>query len=135
MTKTAHGYDLADLADIPGTTIFTAESARRAYHLHRFCMSLMKAENRDSFRTDEAGYLALFAMMPEQREAVLARDYNRLIALGGNIYFLIKIANTDGISVAQAVSTMTDMTMEAYSAMMIAGGRSPDGNRSIKGVQ
>jgi protocatechuate 4,5-dioxygenase, alpha chain len=135
MTQTAHGYDLADLADIPGTTVFTAESARRAYHLHRFCMSLMKADNRDAFRTGEAAYLAGFAMTPEQREAVLARDYNGLIAQGGNIYFLIKIANTDGISVAQAVSTMTDMSMEDYSAMMIAGGRSPDGNRSIKGAR
>lgn len=92
-------YDLADLHDIPGTTIFTADSARRAYHLHRFCMSLMKEENRQRFRADEAGWLATFPMTPEQRDAVLARDYNRMIALGGNIYFLVKIASTDGISV------------------------------------
>jgi protocatechuate 4,5-dioxygenase, alpha chain len=133
MNQDASGYDLADLADIPGTTVFTAESARRAYHLHRFCMSLMKANNRAAFRADEARTLATFAMSPEQREAVMARDYNRLIALGGNIFFLIKIANSDGISVAQAVSTMTDLSMAEYSAMMIAGGRPPEGNRSIKG--
>ncbi|QDX27659.1 protocatechuate 4,5-dioxygenase subunit alpha [Sphingomonas suaedae] len=126
-------YDLADLHDIPGTTIFTADSARRAYHLHRFCMSLMKEENRQRFRADEAGWLATFAMTAEQRDAVLARDYNRMIALGGNIYFLVKIASTDGISVAQAVSTMTDLDVADYTAMMIAGGRTPQGNRSIKG--
>ena len=126
-------YDLADLNDIPGTTVFTADSARRAYHLHRFCMSLMKEENRQRFRADEAAWLDSFPLTPEQREAVLARDYNRMIALGGNIYFLVKIANTDGISVAQAVSTMTDLSVEDYTAMMIAGGRSPQGNRSIKG--
>lgn len=126
-------YDLADLNDIPGTTVFTADSARRAYHLHRFCMSLMKEENRARFRADERGWLANFAMTPEQRDAVLTRDYNRMIALGGNIYFLVKIASTDGISVAQAVSTMTDLGVEEYTAMMLAGGRSPEGNRSIKG--
>ena len=127
------GYDLADLADIPGTTIFTAQSARRAYHLHRFCMSLMKEENRTKFKADEGAYLESFPMTPDQRDAVSARDFNRLIAMGGNIYFLVKIANTDGISVAQAVSTMTDLSAEDYTAMMIAGGRSPAGNRSIKG--
>lgn len=126
-------YDLADLADIPGTTIFTALSARRAYHLHRFCMSLMQPENRLRFKADEAGYLRDFPLTWEQEEAVLARDYNRMIATGGNIYFLVKIANTDGISVAQAVSTMTELDVDDYTKMMIAGGRQPEGNRSIKG--
>lgn len=133
MDKATIGYDLADLADIPGTTVFTTQSARRAYHLHRFCMSLMKAENRAAFKADEAGFLATFPMTAEQRAGVLARDYNALIATGGNIYFLVKMANTDGISVAQAVSTMTDLSTEDYTAMMVAGGRSPEGNRSIKG--
>ena len=127
------GYDLADLTDIPGTTIFTAQSARRAYHLHRFCMSLMQADNRARFKADEAAYLASFPMTPEQNASVLARDYNGMIAAGGNIYFLVKIANTDGISVAQAVSTMTDLGADDYTKMMIAGGRQPEGNRSIKG--
>lgn len=133
MDKATIGYDLTDLADIPGTTIFTAQSARKAYHLHCFCMSLMKAENRAAFKADNAAYLASFAMTVEQREGVLARDYNQLIATGGNIYFLVKIANTDGISVAQAVSTMTDLSAADYLAMMNCGGRSPEGNRSIKG--
>jgi protocatechuate 4,5-dioxygenase alpha chain len=127
------GYDRADLDDIPGTTIFTVASSRRAYHLHRFCMSLMKADNRPAFKADEAGYLARFGMTDEQKSAVQARDYNRLIALGGNFYFLIKIASCDGISAAQAVSTMTDLSTEDYTAMMLAGGRSPEGVRSISG--
>ena len=127
------GYDRADLADIPGTTIFTVASSRRAYHLHRFCMSLMRAENRAAFKTDEPGYLAGFGMTEEQKDAVLTRDYNGLIALGGNFYFLIKIASCDGISAAQAVSTMTDLSTEDYATMMLAGGRSPDGVRSISG--
>ncbi|UAJ09078.1 protocatechuate 4,5-dioxygenase subunit alpha [Polymorphobacter megasporae] len=127
------GYDAADLADIPGTTIFTTASSRRAYQLHRFCMSLMKVENRAAFKADEGAYLDRFAMTPEQRQGVVDRDFNRLIGLGGNIYFLVKISNTDGWSVQRAVGTMAGMSGEDYAAMMIAGGRSPVGNRSIAG--
>jgi protocatechuate 4,5-dioxygenase alpha chain len=129
----ARGYDPAALDDIPGTTIFTTARSRQAYQLHRFCMSLMKAENRAAFKADEETYLDGFAMTPTQRANVLARDFNGLIAEGGNIYFLVKISNTDGWSVQKAVGTMSGMTADEYGAMMVAGGRSPVGNRSIKG--
>ncbi len=136
MTTAAHdrlGYDPADLEDIPGTTIFTTAASRRAYQLHRFCMSLMKPENRAAFKADEGAWLDRFAMTAEQRQGVLDRDFNRLIATGGNIYFLVKIASTDGWSAQRAVSTMTGLSPEDYAAMMVAGGRPPEGNRSIKG--
>ena len=129
----APGYDPADLDDIPGTTIFTIARSRQAYHLHRFCMSLMKAENREAFKADASAYLDSFPMMPAQRQGVLDRDFNALIAQGGNIYFLVKISNTDGWSVQKAVGSMSGMTADDYAAMMIAGGRPPEGNRSIKG--
>ena len=127
------GYDPAELDDIPGTTIFTIARSRQAYHLHRFCMSLMKAENRAAFKADELAYLDTFPMTPAQRQGVLDRDFNALIAQGGNIYFLVKIASTDGWSVQKAVGSMSGMTAEDYGAMMVAGGRAPEGNRSIKG--
>jgi protocatechuate 4,5-dioxygenase alpha chain len=126
-------FDLADLDDIPGTTVFTTARSRQAYHLHKFCMSLMQAANRDAFRADEAGYLARFAMSEAQRQGVLKRDFNGLIAEGGNIYFLVKIASTDGWSAQQAAGAMAGMSAEDYAAMMLAGGRSPEGQRSIKG--
>jgi protocatechuate 4,5-dioxygenase alpha chain len=115
-------------ADIPGTTIFDLDQARKGYHLNQFCMSLMKPENRQRFKADEAVYLQAWPMTPEQRLGVLARDYNRLISLGGNIFFLSKIFSTDGKSVQQAVATMTGMTQEQYAHMMSNGGRSPTAN-------
>ena len=118
--------------DVPGTTIFDAEMSRQGYHLNQFCMSLMKPDNRARFKANERGYLDEWPMSEEQKQAVLARDLNACIALGGNIYFLAKIFSTDGLSFQQAVSTMTDMTVEEYAAMMLAGGRSIEGNRSIK---
>ena len=99
-------------ADVPGTTIFDADQARRGYHLNQFCMSLMKAENRARFKADERAYLDEWPMSEEQKQAMLARDYGRLIQLGGNIYFLAKVFSTDGLTYIQAVSTMTGMSSD-----------------------
>ncbi len=117
--------------DIPGTTIFDAEQSRKGYWLNQFCMSLMKVENRARFKADERGYLDQWPMTEEQKLAVMARDLNRCIALGGNIYFLAKIGATDGRSFQQIAGSMTGMTEEEYRAMMLAGGRSIAGNRYI----
>jgi len=126
-------YSLEELNDIPGTTVFNALRSRQAYHLHKFCMSLMDASNRAAFKADERAYIDRFRMSEEQKQAVLDRDFPKLIDLGGNIYFLVKLSNTDGWSTQKAVSSMTDLTPDEYAAMMRAGGRSPEGQRSIKG--
>ena len=117
--------------DVPGTTIFDAEQSRIGYHLNQFCMSLMKADNRARFKADERAYLDQWPMTEDQKLAVLARDLNRAISLGGNIYFLAKIGATDGKSFQQMAGSMTGMTEEEYRNMMIAGGRSVEGNRVI----
>jgi protocatechuate 4,5-dioxygenase alpha chain len=128
-------YSLEELNDIPGTTVFNALRSRQAYHLHKFCMSLMQPDNREAFRAGERAYLDKFRMSEEQKQAVLDRDFTKLIDLGGNIYFLVKLSNTDGWTTQKAVSSMTNMTPDEYAAMMRAGGRSPEGQRSIKGKQ
>ena len=112
--------------NIPGTTIFDADQARRGYYLNQFCMSLMKAENRERFKADERACLDEWPMSDDQKQAVLDRDYNRMIALGGNIYFLAKIFSTDGLSFQHAAATMTGMSQEAYAQMMLSGGRRPE---------
>jgi protocatechuate 4,5-dioxygenase alpha chain len=100
------------------------------YHLNQFCMSLMKAQNRERFKANERAYLDEWPMTEQQKQAVLARDLNRCIELGGNIYFLAKIGATDGKSFQYMAGSMTGMTQEEYAKMMLAGGRSPEGNRS-----
>jgi protocatechuate 4,5-dioxygenase alpha chain len=117
--------------DVPGTTVFDAEQARRGYHLNMFCMSLMKAENRSRFKAGERAYLDEWAMSEEQKQAVMARDYNRMISLGANIYFLSKLFSTDGRSFQYTAASMTGLTQEAYAAMMLGGGRSLEGNRYV----
>ncbi|HYB45894.1 MAG TPA: protocatechuate 4,5-dioxygenase subunit alpha [Streptosporangiaceae bacterium] len=122
----------AKFEDIPGTRVFTAERAKQGYYLNQFCMSLMKPENRERFKANERAYLDEWPMSEDQKQAVLDRDYNRMLDNGGNIYFLAKIFATDGLSYLQAVSTMTGMAVEDYQKMMLSGGRSPEGWRSIK---
>ena len=115
--------------DVPGTTIFDAEQSRKGYHLNQFCMSLMKAGNRERFKADQRAYLDEWPMNEEQKQAVLARDLNRCIAAGGNIYFLAKLGATLGKSFQQMAGSMTGMTEDEYREMMIGGGRSIEGNR------
>jgi protocatechuate 4,5-dioxygenase alpha chain len=124
--------DHDEFDDIPGTTVFTTQRSRQGFHLNQFCMSLMKAENRERFKADERAYLDEWPMTEAQKQAVLARDYNAAIAEGGNIYFLAKIFATDGKSFQEAAASMTGMTTDEYAAMMLAGGRSPEGQRSIR---
>jgi protocatechuate 4,5-dioxygenase alpha chain len=115
--------------DVPGTTIFDAEQSRKGYWLNQFCMSLMSSENRERFKADERAYLDEWDMTEDQKQAVLARDLNRMIELGGNIYFLAKIGATDGSSFQQMAGSMTGMSEEEYREMMLNGGRPPEGNR------
>ncbi|MDN5842688.1 MAG: protocatechuate 4,5-dioxygenase subunit alpha [Alcaligenaceae bacterium] len=115
--------------DIPGTIIFDAEQSRLGYHLNQFCMSLMKAENRERFKADERAYLDEWPMTEEQKQAVMSRDLNRCLAAGGNIYFLAKLGATDGRSFQFMAASMTGMSQEDYAAMMLSGGRNVEGNR------
>jgi protocatechuate 4,5-dioxygenase, alpha chain len=116
--------------DIPGTTLFDAQRSRQGYHLNMFCMSLMKPENRAAFKANEAEFLERFPMTPEQSAAILKRDWNGMISLGGNIYFLAKLFSCDGLSFQHVAAIMTGSTQQEYAQMMLNGGRPVEGNRS-----
>ncbi len=115
--------------DIPGTWVFDSAMARKGFHANQFCMSLLRPENRKRFLADERAYLDEWPMSDEQKEAFLRRDYNALLALGGNIYYLGKLFFTDGQSFERGAASMTGMSQADYRAMMLSGGRSPEGNR------
>ena len=116
--------------DIPGTTVFDAKQSRKGYWLNMFCMSLMKEANRQAFRADERAYLDRFPMTEEQKQAVLKREWLRMIELGGNIYYTSKLGATDGKSFQYLAAEMTGLSQEAYARMMLEGGRPVEGNRS-----
>ncbi len=126
--KTQKDYD-----DIPGTYVFDADRSREGYQLNMFCMSLMKAENRKAFKDNEAKYLDQFPLTADQREAILKRQYNRMLELGGNIYFTAKLGATDGHPFQHLAAVMTGSTQQDYANLMLRGGRSVEGNRSRSG--
>jgi len=128
MAREQHDYD-----DIPGTFVFDAERSREGFGINMFCMSLMKDENRKAFKANEAEYLKKFKLTPEQTDAVLKRDYNRMLELGGNIYFTAKLGATDGHSFQHLAAVMTGNTQDDYAKMMLGGGRNIEGNRSRTG--
>ncbi len=113
-------------AGIWGTTVFDADQARKGYHLNQFCLSLMDAGNRERFKADERAYLDGWPLTEAQKQAVLDRDLNRCIELGGNIYFLAKIGATDGRSFQYWAASLTGLAQDDHAAMMRAGGRRPD---------
>jgi protocatechuate 4,5-dioxygenase alpha chain len=119
--------------DIPGTFVFDQERSRQGYGINMFCMSLMKDENRKAFKANEAEYLKKFPLDADQADAILKRDYNRMLELGGNIYFTAKLGATDGHSFRHLAATMTGSSQEDYANMMLSGGRPVEGNRSKSG--
>ena len=128
MVRERHEYD-----DIPGTYVFDAERSRQGYGINMFCMSLMQEENRQAFKANEAEYLKKFNLTPAQTDAILKRDYNRMLELGGNIYFTAKLGATDGHSFQHLAAVMTGNSQSDYAKMMLEGGRSVEGNRSRSG--
>jgi len=132
-TPMAKAKPAEEYEDIPGTFVFNAERSRQGYGINMFCMSLMKEENRKAFKANEAEYLKKYPLTAEQTGAILKRDYNRMLELGGNIYFTAKLGATDGHSFRHLAAVMTGSTQEDYAAMMLKGGRSVEGNRSKSG--
>ena len=123
MARRAHReYD-----DIPGTFVFDAEHSRKGYHLNMFCMSLNDPDNRDAFRADEEAYLDKWELTPEQRQAVLDREWLEMLRLGGNIYYTYKIGACDGLTFQHLAAAMTGVTVEEHQEMMLNGGRSSVG--------
>jgi protocatechuate 4,5-dioxygenase, alpha chain len=118
-----------DYDSIPGTYVYDAQRGREGYALNMFCMSLNKPENRLSFKENQADYLQRYPLSSAQRQAVLQRDWLGMLKLGGNIYYTIKIAFCDGLTFQDVAGMMSGVPKETYAQMMLAGGRSPDGNR------
>lgn len=132
MTKEEKAELRKAFADIPGTYVFTPEHSRKGYALNMFCMSLNKEANRTEFGKDEAVYVEKFDMTTAQKEAVLKRQWLRMLELGGNIYYTFKIAIFDRKSMQHVGGKMSGITEDEFKEMMLSGGRSIIGNRSKK---
>jgi len=109
--------------DIPGTPIFDGEQAQKGYALNKMCFSFNHEENRAAFLRDEDSYCAQFALTPAQREAVRHRNVLEMIAAGGNIYYLAKLAGIFGLGVQDIGAQQTGVSVDAFKAKLLAAGR------------
>ena len=109
--------------NIPGTVIFDGEQAQKGLALNRMCFSFNSAANRADFLRDEAAYCQKFGLTQEQRQAVIERDVGKLIAAGGNIYYLAKLAGIFGLGVQDIGAQQTGVSVEAFKAKLEAAGR------------
>ena len=109
-----------DDTGIPGTTLFDGAQARKGYALNKMCYSFNEAANRQAFLHDEEAYCARYGLNAEQREAVRQRDVLRLIAAGGNVYYLAKLAGIFGLDVQDLGAQQTGVSKDAFKARLVA---------------
>ena len=109
--------------DIPGTTLFDGGQAQKGLALNRMCFSFNSAENRAAFRADEDAYCRTYGLTAEQRAAVASRNVLAMIAAGGNVYYLAKLAGIFGLNVQDIGAQQSGMTVEAFKQKLAAAGR------------
>jgi protocatechuate 4,5-dioxygenase alpha chain len=109
--------------DIPGTTIFDGDEAQKGFALNRMCFSFNSAENRNTFRKDEEAYMAKYGLTPEQKQAVREKNVLKMIAAGGNVYYLAKLAGIYGLNVQDIGAQQTGMSVEAFKRKLVEAGR------------
>ena len=109
--------------EIPGTTLFGGDLAQKGFALNKMCFSFNSAENREAFRRDEDAYCKKYHLTPEQREAVRERNVLKLLAAGGNVYYLAKLAGIFGLNVQDIGAQQTGMSVQDFKAKLQAAGR------------
>ena len=115
-----------EYADIPGTYVQDGQHTRRGYALNMFLMTLNTVAGRDAFRAGEAACLDGWRLTDEQRRALLERDWLGMLRSGANVYYLLKLAAFDGVSVQHVCAQMGGVSEDEFRQMMIGGGRSPE---------
>lgn len=113
---------------IPGTALFDGELAIRGFALNAMCFSFNEAANRAAFMADEEAYCARYGLTAEQRAAVAARDVPAMLAVGGNVYYLAKLAGILGLNVQDLGALQTGRSVADFKAMLVAAraGVDPD---------
>jgi protocatechuate 4,5-dioxygenase alpha chain len=106
--------------NIPGTTPFDGEQARKGYALNKMCFSFNSAENRAEFQKDEDAYMRKYGLNEQQAAAIRARNVLQLIAAGGNAYYLAKFAGIFGLDMQDIGAQQTGLSKEEFRAKLRA---------------
>ncbi len=110
------------LTDIPGTTFFDGKMAMKGYALNKMCFTFNKKEAREEFLANPDAYCDKFKLNDEQKEAVKELNVLKMIAAGGNIYYLAKLAGVYGLNMQDIGAQQTGMTLEAFKEKLLKAG-------------
>lgn len=99
---------------IPDTPLFDRAGSIRGYRLNKMAMALGQAENRDAFKADEDAYLTRFGLNNEEKAAVKSRDWHEMVRLGGNLFFILKIAAVDPTPITEIGAAQAGMSHEDF---------------------
>lgn len=109
--------------DIPGTIVYDGTEAQKGYALNAMCYSFNAAANREEFKRDEDAYCTKYGLNDEQRAAIRERNVLKLLAAGGNVYYLAKFAGILNLNVQDIGAQQTGMSVDAFKEKLAAAGR------------
>lgn len=101
-------------AVIPDTPLFDRAGSIRGYKINKMAMALSHAENRAAFKADEAAFLDRFGLVAEEKTAVMSRDWHEMVRLGGNLFFILKIAAVDPVPITQIGAAQASMSHDDF---------------------
>jgi len=107
---------------IPGTLVFDGDAAQAGYAINAMCYSFNNADNRAKFVEDEEAYMERYGLTEDQRQAVRDRDVLAMLAAGGNVYYLAKLAGILGLNVQDLGALQTGMSLEDFKANLMSHG-------------
>ncbi len=105
---------------IPGTTPFDGDMAKKGYALNKMCFSFNEKANREAFVADPEAYMEKYGLNEEQAAAIRSKQVLALLAAGGNAYYLAKFAGIFGLDMQDIGAQQTGMTKEEFRAKLVA---------------
>ncbi|WP_084382969.1 protocatechuate 4,5-dioxygenase subunit alpha [Curvibacter delicatus] len=105
---------------IPGTTPFDGDMAKKGYALNKMCFSFNEKANREAFVADPEAYMKQYGLNEEQAAAIRSKQVLALLAAGGNAYYLAKFAGIFGLDMQDIGAQQTGMTKEEFRAKLVA---------------
>lgn len=105
---------MAEPIQIPDTPLFDRQGNIKGYRLNKMAMALGTPENREAFKADEEAFLDRYGLDEEEKAAVMARDWEKMVSLGGNLFFILKISAVDPVPITRIGAAQAGMRHDDF---------------------
>lgn len=104
----------AEIDRIPDTPLLDRKRSIAGYWLNKMAMGLGDPANRAVFLADEGSYIDRFGLSPEQKHAVMTRNWREMVRLGGNLFYILKITAVDPARITEIGAHQAGMEHTAF---------------------